>query len=261
MKRSMLKRILILVLLLSSISCTNFSQNFDKELEKKEVRFEFTVNENTFPSEWKNEEIDAYGVKLDPSEIARSKKVIQKALSKYPKEVLENHLERISILKSIRFFGVDYGGTNMDKVVYLANSGKENGYTDAFIEKTFHHEFSSVLLLNYPQYFEEKKWTVFNGFDYFDASGGVNAIKNGTDGLNFDEKFLEAGFLFEYGASSMENDLNSFAENIFCQSDEFRNLLKKYPRINYKYKLMIDFYSKINPAFTESWFKKQSERK
>lgn len=252
----MLSNGLKLLILLMLLSCGNdFSAGkYVRENEPKEVPILFSVHDDSFPEEWETDEINAQGVDLDSSEMKRSLKVIEKALSKYPDELLGKNLREVYVLHSIKFYGVEYGGTNSTDVVYLSNKGMEQGYDDVFLEKTFHHEFSSVLLRNYPGLINKNKWTELNDFEYFDESGGVNSIKNETDGLEYDPAYLEAGFLYEYAVSCFENDLNSIAENIFFPTKEYRDFLKKYPKIKQKHDMFIAFYAAIDDSFTPAYF-------
>ena len=106
----------------------------------------FTADGNIFPSSWYGSGIDAKAESLSAGEIERSKRIIITALDKYPTQLLKNNLKSVYVLKSMSFYGVNYGGTNLPPdIVYAANDGVGMGGTDIVVEQTFHHEFSSVL--------------------------------------------------------------------------------------------------------------------
>ncbi|MCE3294513.1 MAG: hypothetical protein K0R65_227 [Crocinitomicaceae bacterium] len=256
----MLKIKLIFLSLVLLFSCDNAVAVHRHIREPVEIPVLFRVNGESFPKEWRGEDINAQGVDLDSVEMERSAKIVGKALAKYPDEVLAGNLKEVYVLHSIKFYDVEYGGTNSNDVVYLSNKGTENGYDDLYLEKTFHHEFSSVLLRNYPDQIKQQAWEELNDFAYFDESGGVNSIKNETDGLEYDPKYLEAGFLYQYAASCFENDLNSIAENVFCPTKEYLNFLKKYPKIKKKHDLFIGFYGTIHESFDADYFKAFEEK-
>ncbi|MFN5416132.1 MAG: hypothetical protein ACK5B9_03685 [Flavobacteriia bacterium] len=214
------------------------------------------VDDKTFPIDWQTKEINATGVNLDTAEIARSIKIIKKALKKYPAEVLRKNLVKVYVLKSIEFYGVGYGGTNSTNALYLTNDGEKNGYTDEYLEKTFHHEFSSILLRNYPEFFPLEQWNTVNNDSYQDESGGVEAIRSNEAGTEFDENLMLKGFLFQYAMTDYENDLNSFAENLFCPKKDFLNFVEKYPRIYKKYNYVKEFYKKIDSSFDDAFFER-----
>jgi hypothetical protein len=216
----------------------------------------FVVADDTFPLYWRSKTINAKGVSLPKSEYERSKKVIIRALKKYPLTVLNKNLKAIYVLEHLEFYGQLFGGTNSTDTVYLTNKGISMGYTDFYLEQTFHHEFSSIFLRNYPYYFDKELWLNTNakGFKYGD--GGVNALKTGKTGQYFDSKINKMGLLSQYSTSDMENDLNNFAQNIFLPHKDFADLLIKYERLNQKYKILVDFYTKIDKGFTKDFFDK-----
>ncbi len=217
----------------------------------------FTADGNIFPSGWYGSGIDAKAESLSPGEVERSKNIIVTALDKYPTLLLKNNLKNVYVLKSMSFYGVNYGGTNLPPdIVYVANDGVSMGYMDTAIEKTFHHEFSSVLKYNYG--FDETAWRQVNpvGFVYFDeATGGAGAIKAGKASQTFDSKEHEMGFLYEYAESTLENDLNSFAENIFMGEESFFNIVESYDKLKLKLDLTVAFYNSLDPMFTIEYFK------
>jgi len=217
----------------------------------------FTEDGNIFPSSWYGSGIDAKAESLSAGEIERSKNIMITALEKYPTQLLINNLKNVYVLKSMSFYGVNYGGTNSPPdIVYVANDGVSMGYTDIVIEKTFHHEFSSVLKYNYG--FDETAWRQINpaGFVYFDeATGGAGAIKSGKASQVFDPKEHEMGFLYEYAESTLENDLNSFAENIFIGDESFFDTVESYEKLQDKLNLIVAFYNSLDPMFTIEYFK------
>lgn len=218
----------------------------------------FTDDGNIFPSSWYSPGIDARAESLSPGEVERSKIIMINALDKYPTRLLKNILKNVYVLKSMSFYGVGYGGTNSQDSVYVANDGVSMGYTDTEIEQTFHHEFSSVLYNNYSNLFDENGWRQINpaGFIYFDeATGGAGAIKAGKASQVFDTEEHEMGFLYEYAESTLENDLNSFAENIFMGEENFFNTVESYDKLEMKLDLIIAFYNSLDPIFTIEYFK------
>jgi len=216
----------------------------------------FTADGNIFPSSWYGSGIDAKAESLSEGEVERSKSIMMTALEKYPTQLLKNILKNVYVLNSMKFYGVNYGGTNSLDSVYVANDGVKMGYTDIVIEKTFHHEFSSVLKNNCG--FDETAWRQVNpaGFVYFDeATGGAGAIKAGKASQVFDPKEHEMGFLYEYAESTPENDLNSFAENIFMGEESFFDTVESYEKLQEKLNLIVVFYNSLDPMFTIEYFK------
>ncbi len=221
----------------------------------------FTADEDIFPANWYQPDIDAKAESLAGKEIERSREIVLSALAKYPIKVLKENLAKLYVLKSLNFYGVDYGGTYMGDQVYMANNGMDMGYTDQFMEQEFHHEFSSVLLINYYHLFKEPEWYQLNPVDfiYFDEqTGGASAIKTEKVSVEFNPDMHEEGFLYEYAQSTLENDFNSFAENLFVNDGDFFEIVEGYEKLSLKLDLIIDFYNSIDPDFTLEYFKEIS---
>jgi hypothetical protein len=240
---------ILLVVVLSIILCHLHAQVYN---ERTGVPIYSEVNEEIFPDGWKTDEIAPKAVSLDALELERSFKVINNALDKYPIGLIKNNLKGVYLLKTIEFYGQEYGGTNSDDMVYIANEGIDAGYTDNYIETTFHHEFSSILLRNYPDFLNVENWTRINTLPY--GEGGVQALKDSTDSQDFDSKYNSNGFLNEYATSSFENDFNTFAENLFNPSDEFYKSIKEYPKLKQKLELILEFFFALDKTLTRDYF-------
>lgn len=251
MNSSLLKALFIIILPLQS-----FANPADTTIKGVQVSFRYSLS--IFPSSWQTAPVSAAGTPIDASEINRSKMVIARALNKYPVATLQANLKKIYFLKSMEFFAVGYGGTNSTDVLYLTNDAVENGYTDAYIEQSFHHEFSSILLRNYTSWLDTIAWKKANipGFDYNDPEAGVGAIRNNESSQTLDSALCKKGFLTQYAYSGLENDVNTIAQNLFMPEADFWAYADNYPRIRQKVKLLIAFYNKIDPAFTETYFRK-----
>ncbi len=236
------------------LSCNQLTpaQKSESVDERSGIPIYVTVDDETFPDYWKTDEINAKGQDLERSKVKHSISLLKEELKKYPVEVLKANLKRVYFLKSIEFYNVEFGGTNSYDRLYFTNNGESDGYTDQYLVQTIHHEFSSIFLRNFPDYFLQDEWEKNNKIPYGD--GGVAALKSSQSSLEFDSTYNANGFLYQYANSDVENDLNSFAENIFAPSPEFYDLVDKYPALKNKWKLIIKFYNSIDPKFTEDYF-------
>lgn len=213
------------------------------------VKVIYDYSDNIYPEHWLKGDIAGTGQSLKSSEYDRSKIIITKALRKYPNTVLSKNLTHVYVLNQIHFFGVNYGGTYYESKLYIANSGVDDGYTDEYVEKTFHHEFSSILLENFSSYFDKTAWKNANDPSFSYGTGGIDAVTSHNDDQNFNETYLQNGILNQYGSSALEEDFNTYCENIFMDNSEFWDAVKKYPRVRSKAKLAMNFYKKINIDF------------
>lgn len=222
----------------------------------RNVKIGFGYSTSIFPVEWQRTPISAAGEPIESNQVNRSQAVTINALKKYPEELLRLNLRFVYWLKKMSFYDVGYGGTNSNNALYLTNDGEAMGYTNTYLEQTFHHEFSSILFRNYPSLFDTMAWkTATENIDYNDPEDGVGAIRNNASSQDLDTFLCRRGVLTQYALSSLENDLNTFAQNIFSPSPGFWDIVDRFPRIREKTRLLIAFYKKINPVFSEKYFK------
>ena len=220
------------------------------------VKIIFTTEGRIFPDSWYSSTINAKGISLDTSEYKRSEKIIKAVLLKYPVELIQNNLKNIYILSSIIFYDQSFGGTNSSTNIYLSNKGIKKGYTDFYLEQLFHAEFSSILFRNYKHEFDKLEWNDNNPDKFNYGKGGVAALKDNEDSEEFDLLLNKSGFINEYASSSLENDFNSFAKNLFAPKYGFDLLINRYDNLRNKRKLTIQFYRKLDKTFSEKYFNK-----
>jgi hypothetical protein len=224
----------------------------------RSVHIGFTYSSAIFPESWQTSPVSAYGDQVSAAEVQRSKTIMVKALSKYPEVIFQYNLKAVYFLKEMKFYDVPYGGTNSSDAVYLTNQGIKLGYTDKYLEQTFHHEFSSILFRNYPSFLDTNAWKGANtsNFIYNDPENGVGAIRNNQSSQELDSVLCYKGVLTQYGGSSIENDVNTFAQNLFCPEKNFWAFVDRFPRIRKKATLLIGFYNRISPTYSEQYFRK-----
>ena len=216
----------------------------------------FSAEGRIFPESAYSPEINPKAISLDSNDYSISKKVISVALSKYPISVLKKNLKIIYVLKYLELYGVQGGGTNCNDAIYLSTEDMQMLYYNSFyLEQLFHAEFSSILLRNYKQFFNEKKWKESNAVNVNYGTGGVEELRRGKGNEDFREDLNKIGILDQYALSSVENDFNSFAKNIFLPKPGFWELTDTFPSIRAKKNMIIDFYNRIDTSFTEKKFK------
>ena len=207
-----------------------------------------------FPESWQGGEIQAYAVRVSDAQVDRSAAIARRAMAKYPAALLSDNLKAVYYVNEMRFYGLRYGGTNSRSNVYITNRGRVLGFSDKFVEATFHHEFSSILLRNYRDEFDEEEWLAANrdGFKY--TSSGVQALKAGKADTHYRTDYHIDGFLNQYGQASIEEDFNTFAEALFNGDPSFWRVASLFPRIERKKDIAISFYQRVHPQFNEGYF-------
>lgn len=216
----------------------------------KGVEIWWKVNKETFPAEWVAdvERINPQATSVSDDKAEYSLEVMKNGLDKYPQHILDDYLHEVHLVGSLNYFYRYVGGTvsPVHGVVYNAYSKYEDSY-----EQTLHHEFSSILrVYNSDDYFE-RDWTALNpeGFEYGEGYGGY-----------YDEELAEQGFVSTYSTNSYDNDFNVMAEHVFKEETKFYGanfweVVDAYSKIRAKLNFFVDFYHKIDPIFTEDYFR------
>lgn len=251
-----MQKILILLLLFIGLNGVAQSTYVHK---KSGISVSFVIDDEMFPESWLGGTINGTAISLEESEYDRCKKIINKALDKYPLDLVKDNLKKIYFLNHLEFYGVHYGGTNSTDVIYLTSKGEANNYTDLYLEQIFHEELSSIFLRNYASQINESTWMQCASDSITYGGTGADAIRNGKAGEDFDTRINENGFLGEYATSNFENDINSFAKNIFCPKPGFWNLIEVHERLKCKLEIIIAFYSAMHEDLNEDFFKKLGE--
>jgi hypothetical protein len=212
------------------------------------------TEQDLFPASWLKSPIDTEAEPLNVNEIDRSKNILIKALNKYPAKIINSNLDKIFVMKRLKFRGIYAGGTNSKRNVYIVNRGINEGSIDIWVEAVFHAEFSSILLKNFPKYLNKKTWLNINDEEFKYGGGGVEEIREKKSNETPDIILNTKGFINEYAMSSLENDFNSIVKRIFIGDNHFWELVKKHPKLEKKMDLVIEFYSKLDPMFNKAYF-------
>ncbi|MFN8291190.1 MAG: hypothetical protein U0U70_13115 [Chitinophagaceae bacterium] len=205
-----------------------------------------------FPASWLGGKIKAKATLPDMTRFAADTTAVINAMYKYPVSVWGSELNVVYIVGKLRFNREYFTGTNSENIVYIGTDGNNE------IEKTFHHEFSSILLRNHPDMLFEYKWKELS--PELLAGNSAAAVKAGLYSVDYDPKLLEKGYLSPYSLSNWENDFNMYAENIFAGGARFWKIADAYPRVMAKVKLIVQFYTEhVWSGFTENFFRAAAE--
>ncbi|MDD4855048.1 MAG: putative zinc-binding metallopeptidase [Sulfuricurvum sp.] len=183
--------------------------------------------------------VNAEGEQLSDEEILRILPIIREFLSVYSKDLIAKNLKVIYLTKKLflfgKSFGASYGGTGL----YIKSEGINKGFTNEFLLGTMHAEFSSILMKNYT--FPEKAWKSKNPSNFQYVGNGRDMLGTGISYSQTPE-LLAKGLICEYAQASVEEDFNMMVYWLFTKPNELKALAKKYPIINSKLLLVIDFY-------------------
>jgi hypothetical protein len=176
-------------------------------------------------------------------------KVVQKALLKYPPAPIKKHLKDLYIGGPYQENDAVITGMYEGNKIYLFYNHEFGNNSSLFLEQTFHHELSSILIQNYD--FPAFDWLKLNpkDFNYIINPVKIDAYMNSIDSYEADEAALKEGLVSRYGKVNAENDINTYAELVFTQPEEMKMFIKKYPVVMKKYQMLKQFYLSISPEF------------
>jgi hypothetical protein len=248
---------LALLLVLLFIACTNKEKQANAIRMRIAEQYGVSIEQITDVSQLASNTLikikqGLLNVKLTPpskEQYANYVAIINTALEKYPVSVVKKHLKKIYIGGSFsENGGVIAGMYEKNKLFLFCNP--VDGYTsDIFLEQTIHHEFSSILILDYD--FPAFDWLDLNpkGFEYIINLSKINEYMNSISSYSPTEDQLRQGLVSSYGKANAENDINSYVELIFTQPEKMRAYMDKYPRVGPKYEMIKKFYLSISPEF------------
>ena len=204
-----------------------------------------------FPEKWRTPKVSAKAEPLAMEAQPRGRKIVEKALAKYPTAVLQKNLKKVYVVERLEYSGVTTGGSNSRCDVYVVSNGK---YSAKDIEKNVHAEFSSILLRNFLSDFDEAAWLNINPPDFRYRGNGVLAIKNKQASLKSTDALHEEGFMNESAKASVEEDFNSYASRLFMGHAGLWRAIETFPKVKAKADLTIAFYGKLDASFTQEFF-------
>lgn len=222
-----------------------------------------------FPASWRQAPFHGKATPIPDHHEQRARQAVARALGRYPAPLIRSNLHRVYLLGGLQFFrDQSFGGTASARAVYLVAGDPADGYTDTFIERTFHRELSTLLLNRYRDKLDTNAWRAVNPPDFsyrggnsWDRTrgkdGGARAIDAGETSLALGQppENLNDGFLTEYSRSSLENDFNEYAALLFAGDREFWRAVDRHPAVARKCDLAIAFYQSLSPELTRDYFR------
>ncbi len=248
LKQNILRLKVFFLILFISVRAANCQSS-----DSLEFNILLSPSEKNKPFDYDFDNLNIHFTYLDSTEFSRTDSILRLAFEKYPTPFLNKHINNIYVLDSIIIDNVNYGGTNYKNDIYLTNRGIQHNYSNLFIEKLFHAEFSSILYKLYTDEEFEANWMYINPSNFSYLGTGIEAINLGHSETPSDS-ISAYGFLSEYAMSSMENDFNSIAKNLFTNDPNLWTAINNHTQIKNKVVLFIEFYNRLNPIFTLAYF-------
>ena len=204
-----------------------------------------------FPEEWRGGRVNASAEPLPEDQVDRLRKILERALGKYPPALLKTTLKKIHGVGRLRYHGISAGGTRSSSAVYVAC---KSSYADDTVERIVHGEISSIFFIKHRQRFNAEAWKQINPADFQYLGSGVAAAKAGKVSTQMDVSLHARGFLHEYSQASVEEDFNSHATRLLMGDEAYWRALEAYPKLKAKAALAMQFYAELDPGFSEARF-------
>lgn len=231
-------------------------------------RLRFEAGPEIFPPSWREAPFLAQATPIDPTQQERVARIVTREIKRYPNTLIERTLTAVYLVGGLQFYGdQSFSGTASAHAVYLVVQDPKLGYTDQHLAKTFHREYSTLLLNRNLDKIDFDAWQRVNppDFEYLDRNSwdgaahdaGSKAIDRGQISLvlSTDPADLQYGFLAQYARSSVENDFNEYAARLFTGSARLWALAEQYPAIAAKCELAVRFYQQLDSTLDAAFFR------
>lgn len=228
---------------------TDYMSEIRRLEEEYGVKVQHRIGPDFLAPEWRRPPVNGRVTEIGRLELSRYARLLREVLAQYPEKVLRQNLDAVYLSGSLELYGQQYGGTSIGRSIYLTSSGREEGFDDLYMEQLFHHEFSSILMRDYRLPVDE--WLAANPPD-FQYSTRIQEILHAiatnreTEGS---EELYRQGMLTRYSTSTVENDVNVYAETVFTDPVRMKELTAEYPTVRKKYLLLKAFYLSIDRSF------------
>ena len=185
----------------------------------------------------------------------RIRNVVERELARYPAGSLDRILDAVLIGGDLTVGGLTARGAYAFGLVFLTIGERDWGQaTDERVIATLHHEISSLLLRAHRERFDETRFrgALPTGFRY-EADRIENGAYQQLRGWEFDVSlgYLEAGFLKPWAMRSLEQDFNSYAEELLVRPPRLLRMFAPESLVGRKARVVRDFYIAIDPRFAE----------
>ena len=190
----------------------------------------------------------------DPKLEQRVRSMVESELGRYPTGTLDC-LDAVMIGGELTVAKNAGKGAYLLGIVFLTVGDEDLGWqTDERVVSTLHHEISSVLLHEHRSQLDEARFRAAlpAGFRYAEDQG-VRVWLQPLRGWEFDVSlgYLEAGLLKPWAMRCLEQDFNSYAEELFVRPPRLLRMFSPESLVGRKARVVRDFYIAIDPRFAE----------
>ena len=184
-----------------------------------------------------------------PLDLSRpATQAVGSALAVYPPGFVDKLVHRIALAGQITLWNTQVGGFFVADAIALNAHDVASSGGETFLADSFHHELSSIV--RNQVLFNVSDWTANNpvGFAYasLDEYKRILAQRPPVDG---DDALHTQGFVSLYGTTSLDNDWNTYAEQVFGHPRDLADEIRRFPRMRDKTRQLLNVYRRLDPRF------------
>ncbi len=212
------------------------------------VQYRFDL-QRCFPKSWYRAPARARAEPIRRADVSGAKRIVDDFLSHYPVSVVDHNLHAIYLFARLRFYDhIEFGGTysGARRAIYLRHNTSRFSDYRKLGQRILHHEFSSILIDRHA--FGRARWKRLNRSKYRSNNHGLEFVSRGL-GRDENEALFRDGFLTSYGSSSLENDVNIYAEYLFVLPQHLDAIGRRHRQVRKKTRMIRRFYCGIDRRF------------
>jgi hypothetical protein len=170
---------------------------------------------------------------------------IEEALALYPAAFVSTLCKAVFVCGFLTLDGAEAGGTFGPAWLILVASSKvpASGIYET-CRLGMHHELSSLIWAKLPDL--PVRWSMLMPAGWVPAKTNAEALSHGQEETAPADSFLSA-----YGATTLENDFNVYAETLFAFPSRLLATANRSPAVARKAALVLEAYERLDPRFRD----------
>lgn len=198
--------------------------------------------------QWKKAYLDLQATKMSRVQTTKLLPLLIRELEKYPAAVINNHLDAVALVDTLKLSGVYQNSANVHKRIYLTSSVFAD---NAALGQLIHQEISAVLLrqIDFPlmqwgRHMPSYQKQPISIASFLEKEMHVDGCE---PGMAIQEKLRLVGL----NKQVVENDIITLSGQLFVAPNTLKAKATNSAVLGSKYEMLIQFYTKLAPAY--SW--------
>ncbi len=183
-------------------------------------------------------------------------KVVIQAFSIYPAHFIKSLISRVAVADTITTWSIEVGGFNFDNTIAIdCDDVHGQGVLSAdFLQKwktdNIHAFIARIILEQHKWLFQNQDWQSYNpsDFHYGNMEDYKNSLRDHSPNKrNENNTYFTSGFITQLGMTAIDQDFPDYAMRIFGEPREFAQIIRKYPRVKGKARIVMNIYLTLAP--------------